>query len=190
MRRDGHPRRRERMMDDSGTKEEGMSTTETETTAAASTTPVSGERYVYSFGNGHADGQRCDEGRARRQGRGARRDDQRRRAGAAGLHHHHRRCAATTTRNGQLPAGLPGAAGRGARAARAHASASALGDAADPLLVSVRSGAKFSMPGMMDTILNLGLNDRSVRGLAAQDGQRPLRVGLLPALHPDVRRRW
>ena len=37
-----------------------------------------------------------------------------------------------------------------------------LGDAADPLLVSVRSGAKFSMPGMMDTILNLGLNDRSV----------------------------
>jgi len=43
-----------------------------------------------------------------------------------------------------------------------------LGDAADPLLVSVRSGAKFSMPGMMDTVLNLGLNDESVKGLAAQ----------------------
>ena len=43
-----------------------------------------------------------------------------------------------------------------------------LGDAADPLLVSVRSGAKFSMPGMMDTVLNLGLNDQSVKGLAAQ----------------------
>ena len=43
-----------------------------------------------------------------------------------------------------------------------------LGDAADPLLVSVRSGAKFSMPGMMDTILNLGLNDRSVGGLTAK----------------------
>ena len=42
----------------------------------------------------------------------------------------------------------------------------ALGDAKDPLLVSVRSGAKFSMPGMMDTVLNLGLNDRSVAGLA------------------------
>ena len=41
-----------------------------------------------------------------------------------------------------------------------------LGDASDPLLVSVRSGAKFSMPGMMDTVLNLGLNDRSVKGLA------------------------
>jgi pyruvate,orthophosphate dikinase len=43
-----------------------------------------------------------------------------------------------------------------------------LGDAADPLLVSVRSGAKFSMPGMMDTVLNLGLNDESVKGLAEQ----------------------
>ncbi|HEX4866442.1 MAG TPA: pyruvate, phosphate dikinase [Acidimicrobiales bacterium] len=43
-----------------------------------------------------------------------------------------------------------------------------LGDPADPLLVSVRSGAKFSMPGMMDTVLNLGLNDESVAGLAAQ----------------------
>jgi pyruvate,orthophosphate dikinase len=43
-----------------------------------------------------------------------------------------------------------------------------LGDAADPLLVSVRSGAKFSMPGMMDTVLNLGLNDDSVQGLAKQ----------------------
>ena len=42
-----------------------------------------------------------------------------------------------------------------------------LGDATDPLLVSVRSGAKFSMPGMMDTVLNLGLNDKSVKGLAA-----------------------
>jgi pyruvate, orthophosphate dikinase len=43
-----------------------------------------------------------------------------------------------------------------------------LGDPVDPLLVSVRSGAKFSMPGMMDTVLNLGLNDDSVKGLAAQ----------------------
>jgi pyruvate, orthophosphate dikinase len=45
-----------------------------------------------------------------------------------------------------------------------------LGDPDDPLLVSVRSGAKFSMPGMMDTVLNLGLNDRSLEGLAAQSG--------------------
>jgi pyruvate,orthophosphate dikinase len=45
-----------------------------------------------------------------------------------------------------------------------------LGDPSDPLLVSVRSGAKFSMPGMMDTVLNLGLNDESLKGLAQQTG--------------------
>src|SRR5215467_1007170 len=42
-----------------------------------------------------------------------------------------------------------------------------LGDVRDPLLVSVRSGAKFSMPGMMDTVLNLGLNEDTAAGLAA-----------------------
>ena len=44
------------------------------------------------------------------------------------------------------------------------------GDASDPLLVSVRSGARVSMPGMMDTVLNLGLNDQTVEGLAAASG--------------------
>src|SRR5437763_12864490 len=43
-----------------------------------------------------------------------------------------------------------------------------LGDPANPLLLSVRSGAKFSMPGMMNTILNLGLNDKTAAGLAAK----------------------
>ncbi len=46
------------------------------------------------------------------------------------------------------------------------------GDASNPLLVSVRSGAKFSMPGMMDTVLNLGLNDATVEGLAGKSGNR------------------
>lgn len=45
-----------------------------------------------------------------------------------------------------------------------------LGDPKDPLLMSVRSGAKFSMPGMMETVLNIGLNDESVIGLAEQSG--------------------
>jgi pyruvate, orthophosphate dikinase len=45
-----------------------------------------------------------------------------------------------------------------------------LGDSGDPLLVSVRSGAKFSMPGMMETVLNVGLNDRSVLGLVKASG--------------------
>src|SRR5881275_2285406 len=45
-----------------------------------------------------------------------------------------------------------------------------LGDTTDPLLVSVRSGAKFSMPGMMDTVLNLGLNDQTVTALEKKSG--------------------
>ena len=62
-----------------------------------------------------------------------------------------------------------------------------LGDPQDPLLVSVRSGAKFSMPGMMETVLNIGLNDASVRGLADGVGGRAVRVGLLPPADRDVR---
>ena len=64
-----------------------------------------------------------------------------------------------------------------------------LGDASNPLLVSVRSGARASMPGMMDTILNLGINDEVAEGLTALDQQSPLRVRCLPTLHPDVLRR-
>ncbi len=47
-----------------------------------------------------------------------------------------------------------------------------LGDSGDPLLVSVRSGAAASMPGMMDTVLNLGLNDTAVEGLAQRTGDQ------------------
>src|SRR5437899_11827992 len=47
-----------------------------------------------------------------------------------------------------------------------------LGQGDNPLLVSVRSGAKFSMPGMMDTILNLGMNDQSVEAVATKSGER------------------
>jgi pyruvate,orthophosphate dikinase len=65
------------------------------------------------------------------------------------------------------PEGLDGEVAR-ARGRLERAMGKRLGDPKDPLLVSVRSGAKFSMPGMMDTVLNLGLNDRSVEGLAAQ----------------------
>ena len=63
------------------------------------------------------------------------------------------------------------------------------GDPDDPLLVSVRSGARASMPGMMDTILNLGLNDTTVQGLIEEHRQLALRLRLLPALRADVRRR-
>jgi pyruvate,orthophosphate dikinase len=70
---------------------------------------------------------------------------------------------------GKIPTELP--AEVEAALARLEASAGrTLGDPSNPLLVSVRSGARVSMPGMMETILNLGLNDDTVRGLAAQSG--------------------
>ncbi len=65
------------------------------------------------------------------------------------------------------PEGLSGEIAR-ARGRLERAMGKEIGDPVDPLLVSVRSGAKFSMPGMMDTVLNLGLNDQSVEGLAKQ----------------------
>jgi pyruvate, orthophosphate dikinase len=71
--------------------------------------------------------------------------------------------------HGSVPAGLDDEIGR-YLAELERAMGKRLGEAADPLLVSVRSGAKFSMPGMMETVLNIGLNDESVRGLADQGG--------------------
>ncbi|MBA3728533.1 MAG: pyruvate, phosphate dikinase [Actinobacteria bacterium] len=68
---------------------------------------------------------------------------------------------------GGSPEGLPGEVDKHLGALEERMGKQ-LGDGDDPLLVSVRSGAKFSMPGMMDTVLNLGLNDRSVLGLATQ----------------------
>ena len=59
-----------------------------------------------------------------------------------------------------------------------------LGDPGDPLLVSVRSGAPVSMPGMMDTVLNLGLNDAAVEGSRETDGDSDS-LGTLPPVHPE-----
>src|SRR5213592_5019336 len=67
---------------------------------------------------------------------------------------------------GELPAGLPDEVAEHVRRLE-QKTGKRFGDPADPLLVSVRSGAAVSMPGMMDTILNLGLNDEAVEGLAA-----------------------
>src|SRR5688572_8745090 len=69
--------------------------------------------------------------------------------------------------HGGWPSGLDGEIDKHVRKLE-KAMGKKLGDSVDPLLVSVRSGAKFSMPGMMDTVLNLGLNDESVEGLAKQ----------------------
>ncbi len=72
-------------------------------------------------------------------------------------------------RHGDVPEGLGDEVGEHL-ARLEEAMGRRLGDPADPLLVSVRSGAKFSMPGMMETVLNIGLSDESVHGLARQAG--------------------
>ncbi|HEV2373093.1 MAG TPA: pyruvate, phosphate dikinase [Streptosporangiaceae bacterium] len=71
--------------------------------------------------------------------------------------------------NGDVPPELDGEVDERLRAME-EAMGRKLGDPGDPLLVSVRSGAKFSMPGMMETVLNIGLTDESVHGLAKQAG--------------------
>ncbi|MBO4270025.1 pyruvate, phosphate dikinase [Microbispora triticiradicis] len=72
-------------------------------------------------------------------------------------------------RHGAMPGGLEEEVGEYLAALEARMG-KRLGQADDPLLVSVRSGARFSMPGMMETVLNIGLNDDSVLGLAKQSG--------------------
>ena len=72
---------------------------------------------------------------------------------------------------GRYPEGLADQVRQGMRSLE-EATGRRFGDAENPLLVSVRSGAPVSMPGMMDTILNLGLNDASVEGLAARTSAR------------------
>ena len=78
-------------------------------------------------------------------------------------------CRAYMAAGGEVPEGLDAEVDEHVAALEKKAG-KAFGDASDPLLVSVRSGAAISMPGMMDTVLNLGLNDVSVAGLAATTG--------------------
>jgi pyruvate, orthophosphate dikinase len=78
-------------------------------------------------------------------------------------------CRAYMANGQRLPEGLPAEIERHLDALE-QKTGKRFGDAKDPLLVSVRSGAAVSMPGMMDTILNLGLNDEAVEGLAGSTG--------------------
>src|SRR5436305_125371 len=78
-------------------------------------------------------------------------------------------CNAYYTNGKNFPEGMWEQVIEGLRAVEAK-TGKAFGDPDNPLLVSVRSGAPFSMPGMMDTVLNLGLNEKTVKGLATQTG--------------------
>jgi len=127
------------------------------------------ERYVYRFGGGVSDGGNGD--RNLLGGKGANLDGM---AGIGlpvppGFTISTSMCTRYYEEGGTFPASLTAEVAQGI----AHIegiTGKKFGDAADPLLVSVRSGARASMPGMMDTVLNLGLNDQTVEGLAAVSG--------------------
>jgi pyruvate,orthophosphate dikinase len=147
----------------------GMSTIESETARREPAAGTSGERYVYFFGDGRAEGNGQMKDVLGGKGAGL---AEMTNAGVPvppGFTITTAVCRHHQAHGARLPDGF--LAQQDAALERLERSLGRrLGDEADPLLVSVRSGAKFSMPGMMDTILNLGLNDRSVRGLAARTG--------------------
>ncbi len=127
------------------------------------------DRYVYRFGGGVSDGGQGDKNLLG--GKGANLD------GMAsiglpvppGFTISTAMCTRYYDEGGQFPQSLRDEVATGI----AHIegiTGKSFGDEADPLLVSVRSGARTSMPGMMDTVLNLGLNDRTVEGLAQASG--------------------
>jgi pyruvate,orthophosphate dikinase len=130
---------------------------------------VEGERYVYRFGGGVSDGGNGDKNLLG--GKGANLD------GMAsiglpvppGFTISTAMCTRYYEEGGAFPDSLRAEVAEGI----AHiekVTGKRFGNAADPLLVSVRSGARISMPGMMDTVLNLGLNDETVEGLASASG--------------------
>ncbi|MGH2957176.1 MAG: pyruvate, phosphate dikinase [Solirubrobacterales bacterium] len=128
-----------------------------------STTTTAATKYVYDF----AEGSR--EMRELLGGKGANLAEMTRVLGPeqvpAGFTITAEACVAYMDSGGETPEGLDAQVGEALERLEQRAG-KALGDPADPLLLSVRSGARASMPGMLDTILNLGLNDRSVEGLA------------------------
>ncbi len=126
------------------------------------------DRLVYSFGNGRAEGTR--DMRDVLGGKGANLAEMTN-LGVPVPPGFTIACSACVhfLEHGEPPAAVRPAVER-ALAELEGATGKRFGDAADPLLVSVRSGAPVSMPGMMETILNLGLNDRTVLGLASVSG--------------------
>ena len=127
------------------------------------------KKFVYFFGNGKADGDRSMKDTLGGKGAGL---AERTRAGLpvpAGFTISTDACNLYSANGNKLPANIETEMVTQLRKLEKAAGAS-LGSVKKPLLVSVRSGAKFSMPGMMDTILNLGLNDETVEGLKAWTG--------------------
>ncbi len=153
------------------------------------------EKFVYLFSEVDAAEASVDgdweavRSAAGRQGRQPGGHDPPRRPRPTGLHRDHpgvQRVSAGTAASSRRASGS-----RSWRPSRrwSEATGKGFGDPANPLLLSCRSGAKFSMPGMMDTVLNLGLNDEITEGIARRHRGPSLRVRPLPTPSAHVRQR-
>ena len=126
-----------------------------------------GTKYVYFFGNGKADGERRMRDTLGGKGAGLAEMTNAGLPVPPGFTLSTDVCALYYAKNGKIPSAVETEIAGNIRKLEKAAGAT-LGSTRNPLLVSVRSGSKFSMPGMMDTILNLGLNDAAVEGLKAR----------------------
>ena len=97
-------------------------------------------------------------------------------------------CGEYYKNNRQLPAGLDKEVDAALKKVEKTMGAS-FGNPDNPMLLSVRSGARVSMPGMMDTVLNLGLNDETVEGIVRKSGNERFGWDSYRRFVPDVRRR-
>ena len=127
------------------------------------------KKFVYSFGGGKADGNRSMKDTLGGKGAGLAEMTNAGLPVPAGFTISTDACNIYYANNSKLPQNIEIEMVAALRKLEKAAGAE-LGSTRKPLLVSVRSGAKFSMPGMMDTILNLGLNDQTVEGLKAWTG--------------------
>jgi pyruvate,orthophosphate dikinase len=126
-------------------------------------------KYVYFFGDGKADGDRTMKDLLGGKGSGLAEMTNAKLPVPAGFTISTPVCSIYYKEGGKIPASIEKEMIDNLRKLEKSAGRK-LGDTRKPLLVSVRSGAKFSMPGMMDTILNLGLNDETVETLKAETG--------------------
>ena len=127
------------------------------------------DRQVWYFGGGNADGDGTMKDVLGGKGAGLAEMDRIGLPVPAGFTISTGVCAYVTANRGRNPPGLEALVTKAMKRVEKEMGAK-FGDRKNPLLVSVRSGAKISMPGMMDTVLNLGLNDVTVEGLAANSG--------------------
>ncbi len=137
--------------------------------SASTRTQHAAKRYVYSWGDGSAEGNGTMKDLLGGKGAGLAEMTNAGLPTPPGFTITTEACNDYFSAGKQLPAGLWEDVLEAVKEVEAR-TGKGLGDARDPLLVSVRSGAKFSMPGMMDTVLNLGLNEQTLQGLIAKSG--------------------